>query len=139
MDRDELKTISMVVSKAHATACGVLTKLFPHLSFYVSPEGFISCWVKVNGSGSMGINLKYKINVGNLLTHQVEYLAELDNKVAVVSEHPTEFFYCTECGQVLPKSEFEENVFAGYYCKKCSQIPSVRNMINESHKAGFYD
>ena len=64
---------------------------------------------------------------------------ELNEKVKPVHLNPKEFFQCTECGEVKPRSEYEDFVMAADYCKECAKIPEVAKLITESHKRGFYD
>lgn len=116
----------------------ILNNHFKNLYFYISPEGYISCWIG-NNSGKIGINLKYRINVGQILNHHWSYLAKLNNLVEPVIKQADKYFYCTECGKVKLKTEFGDSVFAGYYCKECAKKSEIASLIAESHKRGFYD
>lgn len=138
--REDIKPIENQIESLYKAIKEILLDRFPHLYFYISPEGYISCWVRtLRGDDGAGIHLKYKINVGQMLWYHWEYLDELNDSVEQAHLHPSEYFYCTECGRVLPKEEFEENVFAGYYCKECAKKPGIAKLIAKSHERGFYD
>lgn len=134
------KSIDKVMSAAHAQVKEFLMKEFEHLYFYIAPDGYLSCWVRTtdNRDGA-AIKLKYKINAGQIICHQWDYLHELNEKVKPVHLNPKEFFQCTECGEVKPRSEYEDFVMAADYCKECAKIPEVAKAITESHRRGFYD
>jgi len=135
-----LKSIEKIQEKAHNNIKDMLIRQFPNLYFYVSPKGFLSVWAKTKeGRDGAGVTIRPQINVGQILSHQWVLLTKLDKEIEIVRKQPKDYFFCTECGQVKPMSEFEENVFAGYYCKECAKKPEIANIINESHKRGFYD
>lgn len=137
---DTNKTISKIMDDAYKKIKEILMGQFPNLYFYISPIGNLSCWVKTSeGRDGAGINMNQKINVGQILYHHWKYLTELNNEVEIVRINPKEYFYCTECGKVKPKSEFEDSVFAGWYCKECAKKPDIKSLIDESHQKGFYD
>jgi len=136
----EMKTIQDELEKIYGKAKEILTEHFSNLVFHIAPEGRLTCWVRTpDGRDGAGIQLKYTINVGQILIHQWRYLEELNELVAPAHNEPDKFFYCTECGQVKPKEEFEAGVFAGYYCKECAKKPEVVKLIAQSHERGFYD
>lgn len=135
-----IKEINNIMTSAYEQIKEYLSKTYPNLYFYISPIGNITCWVRTTeGKDGTGIKLPYNINVGQILFHQWRYLQELNKKVALVRDNPKEFFYCTECGEVKPVSEYEDFVMAANYCKECAKKPDIANLIAESHKAGFYD
>lgn len=134
------KNITTIMSMAHKSIKELLMHQFPNLYFYISPTGNISCWIKTSeGRDGIGISMAHKINVGQILYHHWKYLAELNDEVEIVRMNPKEYFYCTECGKVKPKSEFEDSVFAGWYCRECAKKPEIKALIEESHQKGFYD
>lgn len=140
MMKDLDKTISKIMDKSYSKIEELLMNQYPNLYFYISPTGHITCWVRTaSGRDGAGINMKYEINVGQILYHHWEYLNKLNEEVEKVHTNPEAYFYCTECGRVLPEEEFEDSVFAGVYCKECAKKPEVAALIAESHTKGFYD
>ena len=136
----DTRTISKIIQKAYDQIKEILMNTYPNLYFYISPTGNVTCWVRTpDGRDGAGISMEMKINAGQIYVHQERYLNELNDLVEPVHTQPDKFFYCTECGKVKPKSEFKENVFAGYYCIDCAKKPTVAALLEESHKAGFYD
>ena len=134
------KTIETIMQKAHTEVKDYLMKVFPNLYFFISPTGNLSCWIRTQAGGDgTGIILKHSINVGEIMFHQWRELQELNKLVEPVRTSPKDFFYCTECGQVKPRSEYEDFVMAADYCKECAKNPQIAKLIEESHKAGFYD
>lgn len=133
-------TINKIMTTAYGEVKEYLMKEFPNLYFYISPTGELASWVRCsNGKDGTGINMKYKINVGLILFHEWRYLQELNKKVKLAHTNPKEYFQCTECGEVKPRSEYGDFVMAADYCKDCAKKPDVAKLIAESHKRGFYD
>lgn len=132
--------IHKTLEQAYDEIKDILSKSFPNLTFFISQNGDLSCWVKQpSGQGGAGITLPYSINIKYIFPYQWDYLEEKNNQVALVKENPKAFFYCTECGNVFNKDYFADSVFAGYYCKTCAEKPEIANLIAESKKRGFYD
>ena len=137
---DLMKPIEQQLELVYKSAKELLMGAFPNLYFFISPTGKLTSWVRTkDGRDGAGIQMKYEIHVGSILCHHWRYLEELDKYVAPVHNEPDKYFYCTECGQVKPKTEFAESVFAGHYCKECAKKPEVAKLIAESHQRGFYD
>lgn len=140
MRKIDTQKIYKIMDSAYSQIKEMLMDVYPNLYFYISPTGNLSCWVRTQeGRDGAGIEMKQKINAGSILVHQEEYLEKLNELVEPVHTQPDKFFYCTECGQVKPREEFEESVFAGYYCKECAKKPAIAKLIKESHQRGFYD
>lgn len=140
MRKIDTQKIYKIMDSAYSQIKEILMDVYPNLYFYISPTGNLSCWVRTQeGRDGAGIEMQQKINAGSILVHQEEYLEKLNELVAPVHNEPDKFFYCTECGQVKPREEFEDSVFAGYYCKECAKKPEVAKLIAESHTRGFYD
>lgn len=137
----DTKTISKKFGHIHDDIKQMLMEEYPNLYFYICPSGKLTTWIRTpKGKDGAGIHMKLSINVGQILSHEVQYLEELNKKVEPVHKEPDKYFYCTECGRVLPKEELADVVFAGYYCKDCEKNnPEVASLIKESHKKGFYD
>lgn len=137
---DLMKPIEQQLELVYKSAKELLMGAFPNLYFFVSPTGKLTSWVRTkDGRDGAGIQMKYEIYVGSILCHQWRYLEELNEYVAPVHNEPDKYFFCTECGQVKPREEFEDSVFAGYYCKECAKKPEVAKLIVKSHQRGFYD
>jgi len=140
MSKLDTQSISKIMDKAYSQIKEILMNTYPNLYFYIAPSGKLTSWVRTpNGRDGAGVKMKHEINAGCILTHQEKYLEELNDYVEPVHTHPDMFFYCTECGQVKSREEFEESVFAGCYCKDCAKKPAVAALIAESHTRGFYD
>lgn len=136
----DTKTISKIMDTAYTRIKEILMEHYKNLYFYISPKGKLTAWVRTQeGRDGAGIQMKYNINVGQILVHQERYLNELNKEIEPVHKQPDKYFYCTECGKVKPKEEFEDSVFAGCYCKECAKKPEIDALIKESHTAGFYD
>lgn len=134
------KSIDKIMTIAHNQVKEYLMKEFEHLYFYISPTGNLSYWVRtLDDKDGTGIKEEQKINVGQILFHQWRYLQELNKTVELAHTNPKEYFYCTNCGQTKPRSEYADFVMAASYCKECAKIPDVAEAIKESHKRGFYD
>lgn len=137
---DLMRPIEEQLNEIYKAAKELLMGAFPNLYFYISPTGKLTSWVRTpDGRDGAGIQMKYEIHIGSILVHHWRYLEELNKQVEQVHTQPDKFFYCTECGQVKPREEFEHNVFAGYYCKDCAKKPEVAKLIEESKQRGFYD
>jgi len=137
---NDLKPIQNQIENLYKAVKEILLNRFPNLYFYISPEGYITCWVRTfNGRDGAGIHLKYKINVNQILSHHWKYLDELNDLVEPVHQHPRDYFYCTHCGKVKSIEEYADFVMAADFCKECAKIPEVAKLIEESHKKGFYD
>ena len=140
MRKIDTQKIYIIMNSAYSQIKEILMDAYPNLYFYISPTGNLSCWVRTQeGRDGAGIEMQQKINAGSILVHQEEYLEKLNELVAPVHNEPDKYFFCTECGQVKPREEFEDSVFAGYYCKECAKKPEVAKLIAESHTRGFYD
>lgn len=122
-----------------------LHKMYPNLTFYISPDREVSVWNTRKyeslgeqlESGSEGITLNKKYTPEDLPN---KYFDDLNSELQKIADEPDKYFWCTTCSQVKPKTELEENVFAGYYCKQCaSENKWIRDLIAESHTRGFYD
>ena len=61
-----MKTIDKIMTQAYLKVKENLNKEFPHLYFYVSPIGELSCWVRRNGRDGETVVLNQKINVGQI-------------------------------------------------------------------------
>lgn len=134
------KEITEKVAQVHEQIKPILMEEFKHLYFFISCTGDLSCWVRtLEGKDGAGIHLQYKINVGQLLCHEWDYLHQLNLEVELAHTHPESFFYCTECGQVKDRKHYAHSVFAGVYCDECAEKPDIANLIKESQKRGFYD
>lgn len=134
------KSISKIMSLAYDKVNEYLSNEFQHLKFYISPTGELSCWVKA-GANSCGaaIVMEHTINVGQILFHHWRYLQELNKRVEPAHTQPSEYFYCSECGEVKPNSEYADFVMAANFCKVCAKKKPIANLIKESKKRGFYD
>lgn len=114
-----------------------LTETYPYLHFYVGNDLDISAWVERNGcSGSAIIIPRYQSCSAGF---REAFWSELNEKVKLASTEPDKYFYCTECGRVLPREEYADFVMAADYCKECAKKPDVAAAIAESHTRGFYD
>ena len=140
MRKIDTQKIYKIMDSAYSQIKEILMNVYPNLYFYISPTGNLSCWVRTQEDrDGAGIEMKQNIHAGSISMLQEKYLEELNELVAPVYNEPDKFFYCTECGQVKPKAEYAESVFAGYYCKECAKKPAVARLIEESHQRGFYD
>ena len=108
---------------------------YPYLYFYISPTGNISVWVRRNGKDGTGI----AIPSTNIYTFDEDYFDKLNQKIKPASLEPEKYFVCTKCGEVKSISEYEASVMAADYCKNCAEKPSIKALIIESKKEGFYD
>ena len=135
-----MKLIADKIDELHKEIKDILMEKYNNLYFFITPTGNLTAWVRTpEGKDGAGIEMKHIINVGSILPHHEKYLDELNEYVAPVHNEPDKYFYCTECGQVKPKEEFADSVFAGYYCKDCANKPQIAKLIKESHTQGFYD
>lgn len=116
-------------------AKALLMGRYPYLYFYVSPTGNISVWVRKNGKDGTGIPIKDM----NIFTFDEDYFDELNQKIKPAALEPDKYFQCSHCGEVKPRSEYEDFVMAADYCKKCAKIPEIKALIQESKRSGFYD
>lgn len=134
------KTIDKIMTKAYEKVKKYLMQEFPHLYFYISPTGYLSCWVRrFNDCDGAAIQLKHQINVGLLLPYQIKYLQELNKKVECVHTQPQEYFYCINCGKVKTMNEYADYVMAATYCKECAKEPEIAKLIAESKEQGYYE
>ena len=99
----------------------VLMGRYPYLYFYISPTGNISVWVRIDGKDGSGIST----DSINLYTFDEDYFDELNQKVKKASLEPDKYFYCTNCGKVKPKIEYQDFVMAADYCKECAEKRSL--------------
>ena len=108
---------------------------YPYLYFYISPTGNISVWVRIDGKDGSGIST----DSINLYTFDEVFFDELNQKVKKASLEPDKYFYCTNCGKVKPKSEYQDFVMAADYCKECAEKSDIKSLIQESKRKNFYD
>lgn len=116
----------------------MLNEEFPYLVFYINSDNKISLWVR-GKDGYSEAAIEVEKTYCDLGFFNYEYFSGLNQKMKLVSKEPDKYFYCTECGRVLDKEDFAENVFAGYYCKECAKKPEIAKLIEMSHEVGFYD
>lgn len=100
-------------------------KKYPYL--YISEGG--SIWAAPFGNDREG--LMYLVHLGKTK----EYLNEQVELVVKGVKH----FVCSSCGEAKNKEDFVAQVFAGWYCNDCSEIPRIAKNIRESKQSGFYD
>ena len=132
--------ITKSITQVHEQIKTILMEEFKNLYFFISGTGSLSCWVRtLEGRDGAGVQLKYSINVGQILCHEWDYLHELNQEVELAHTHPDSYFYCTECGQVKENKHYAHSVFAGTYCDVCAEKPEIANLIRDSKKRGFYD
>ena len=117
-----------------------LMSIFDNLYFHILPNGIISAWVKTlqNRDGA-AIKLEKRIQLGYISYGDWQYLTGLNKKVELARLQPHKYFYCSECGEVKPREEFADSVFATVYCCECAKKPEVAKVIEESKVSGFYD
>lgn len=133
-----IQKITNEVTESRDKIEDLLMSEFKNIHFYISPMGTISCWVNINGRDGTGITIK-DINVGNFNLRDYNLLTEINKKIEAASKNWKEYFYCTGCGQVKPRTEHRDFVMAADYCKECAKKPEIAALIEESHQRGFYD
>ncbi len=105
-----------------------LMKLYPNLYFFHG-----HCWtVKVvDGKRYDQINVKTDENTDYKL---------LNTMVEKAVKYPNDYFWCTNCSQTFPMSQFEASVMAGFYCKECARTDyDIGWLIERSKDPGFYN
>ena len=135
MKTDIRETLKNIRKDYEQKVKDLLMGRFPYLYFYISPTDNISVWVRRNGKDGTGIQTPQT----HIYTFDEDFFDELNQKIKPAALEPDKYFLCTECGEVLPRSEYEAGVMAAEYCKKCAQKPAIKELIIESKKDGFYD
>lgn len=116
----------------------VLEDACPNLKFYVDRYGGIHYWLKVEGEPREGFKMNKDCTIHNI-SQYASVLLGLSKKFDKIAAEPDKWFCCTECMRVLPREEFADSVFAGWYCKECAEKPEIEALLKESHRPGFYD
>ena len=133
--------IREIIEDARVKLARIFKEEFPNLFFYVSPyNGDIACWVStLSGRDGAAVKLDEKINIHRLHKQSYTYLEDLNRRVESAVFESDKYFYCTNCGKVLPREKYGDYVMAAQYCEECAKKPSIAFLIDESHKPGFYD
>ena len=132
--------IEEIMKEAHSRVKTCLMEAFPNLYFYISPTGNLNCWVRSQSGGDKeGVSLEPSINAGAILSHEWKKLEEINKEAEKAHTNPIDYFFCTECGKTHPKGKLKAIVMAGYYCEDCCMKDSIKALIKESKKEGFYD
>lgn len=127
-----------ILEPAYKDIKNKMSEWLPNLVIHISREGELSLWIK--DKRGEAITLPQTYNVGQLAVHQVKFLLWANVQAGKIIAEPDKYFWCTKCGKIHPIEDYQDSVFAGYYCKDCyNNNKDIQEIVRQSKQTGFYD